>query len=189
MPSKKVEEIAEKVKELPPVGIVLAKLAAATTPEQRDAALEEGKEILKAEGLLDESGGWSKGALMQRIVDQDWQCAQQKQEVKTAQEMYDDEVESLPAYKAVERLTEELTNAKVRLDQEKLNSPEVQSAADNLAEQKGELKMRNEILSGLLVQYSLNHRVRSIIIEDENHVINLKATIGKKLKEQLELPF
>lgn len=188
MATDKVKELAEKTKELPPVGIVLVKLAAATTPEAREAALEEGKEILKAEGLLDANGQWSKGQLMQRIVDQDWQVAQQKQEVKTAQEMYDDEVESLPAYKAVERLTEELTNAKTRLDQEKLNSPEVQTAADKLAEEKGELKMRGEILSGLLVQYTINHRVRSILVQDENHVINLTAKIGRKLKEQLELP-
>lgn len=129
-----------------------------------------------------------KMQLMQAINDQDWKVAEQKQNVKVANEIYTDEVEALPAFKEVDRLSKELENAKTRLDQEKLNSPEVQSAADKLAEEKSELKIRSDYLSALLVQYSAGHKVRTIIVDDENHEIKLSAKIGRKLKEQMELP-
>ena len=164
----------------------MAKQAALDGVKESTVTISDGKtEVTMTTEQLSEL---PKMQLMQTINDQDWKVAEQKQAVKTAGEMYADEVEALPAFKEVERLTEQLTNAKTKLDQEKLNSPEVQTAADKLAEEKGELKIRSDYLSSLLVQYSAGHKVRTIIVDEENHEIKLTAKIGRKLKEQMELP-
>ncbi len=124
----------------------------------------------------------------QQIVDQDWLVQEQKESVKETQKDLDDLIDSKPEKQTVDRLEDQLRIAKEDLKRAELNDSQIVETKEILANQKTELKIRRSVLSTLLVHYVAEHKVQSIEIEESNREIKVNAKIGKRLKEQMELP-
>lgn len=130
----------------------------------------------------------SKQELQSQIVDQIHKVEQQVRKVSTVSEMIEDEEVGMSEREEVDTLTAQLDAAKEKLKLALLGNEAVNNLKEDLAEEKRELKFRRDVLSSLLVRYSADNRVKSIEVDQENHEIKLTGKIGKKIKEQMELP-
>lgn len=129
-----------------------------------------------------------KNADQEEIVGQDWFVHEQAEKVRETNRDLKSLIEDLEEKKLIDRLTEELEHAKENLRIYIISDKDIVSTKEILASEKTELKIRRSILSDLLVQYAANHKVQSIEVQGENHMISLTGKIGKMIKEQLELP-
>ncbi len=123
-----------------------------------------------------------------QIQDADWKLAEQKQNVGKLREMIADEIESMPAAQEVKRLVDELERVRKQLETDLLGNRQVNDLKDRLASENSELKARRVILSGLIVQYIAAFRVRSVEVDKENRELIVTGKLGRKIKEQMELP-
>ncbi len=126
--------------------------------------------------------------LQNQISDADWKVAEAKANKKTAADMVADHVEAMTEYKEVAQLKEQLEKARERLNEAKLRDETLESLLETLTEKTNDFNYQKLILSGLCIQYVSLHRVRSVEISQENREIKMVATIGRKLKQQVELP-
>ena len=131
----------------------------------------------------------SRGEMLDQINTADYNIAEQKQSVKTVEEMVQDELESMPEWKTFDEARKAFETAKEKLRIATLGNGKLNNQREKVHQEKTELKSRREILSGLLVRYAADYRVQSVEVDDANRVIVLSGRIGKKLKRnQSELP-
>lgn len=131
----------------------------------------------------------SKGEMLDMINDADWKMAEQKGKVRVAEEIAQDELESMPEWKAYDEAEKAFATAKEKLRVATLGNGKLNNQREKVHQEKLELKSRREILSGLLVRYAADYRVQSVEVDDANRVIVLSGRIGRKLKRnQSELP-
>lgn len=115
-----------------------------------------------------------------------------RQTVKNVEERIQDELDEMPAYK-------EFTDAEAVLAQKKenlriacLSNGELNNLKEQLAEEKAERKTRFQHLKSILWKFAMDYGVRSVqldpALDDENREIKLEGKLGRKLKEQGELP-
>lgn len=117
---------------------------------------------------------------LREINNADWKLQQAKERQSEAKKDIDAIDEALPEYQAVER-------AKADLEAARLRSQELQDAKDHHASCKVETEIARSTLSELLLRYSVNHKVRTVEIDNDNRIIEIKAKVGRKVDVQLEL--
>lgn len=130
----------------------------------------------------------SMSEMLEQINDADYKIAEQKQEVKTVEEMVQDELESMPEWKTFDEAAKAFETAKEKLRIACLSNGDLNNHKEELAQAKKELKFRQSVRSSLLVRYAVDYRLQSAEIDHQNREIILSARVGKKLKEQVELP-
>ncbi len=130
----------------------------------------------------------SRGEMLDQINTADYNIAEQKQNVKTVEEMVQDELESMPEWKAFDEAAKAFETAKEKLRVATLGNGDLNNHKEELAREKRELKFRQDVRSSLLVRYAIDYRLQSAEIDHQNREIVLSARIGKKLKQQVELP-
>ncbi len=176
----KPAEIAKKVKKLSPEGqaIIGAVLTGEAPTLDGDAMAQPRQTTLVP-----------KTELGRQIVDQDWKVQQQLEAVNKVRQQIHGVLEAIPSYAAVEGAKAALKEADEKLKSDALGSKKLNDLYEQLAEDRRELNFRTDVLSGLLVTYAADHRVKSIDIEGKNRLIKLEGKIGKKLDNQTELAF
>lgn len=131
----------------------------------------------------------TKGEMMDMINDADWKVAEQKGNVRVAEEMADDELQSMPEWKAYDEAEKAFATAKEKLRIATLGNGKLNNMKEKVHQEKVELKARKDVLSGLLVRYAADYRVQSVEMDDAPRMIVLSGRIGRKLKQhQTEMP-
>lgn len=126
---------------------------------------------------------------MEAIVNADCDVAEKRNELKTIAGTLSDQISALPEHNAVLEAKSALEAAKKKLNAAILKDEEIQDNFERHADAKKSVQSAEGVLSGLLVLYSAHHKVRSIEMDDkEYHEIVIKAKVGRKIKQQLELP-
>ena len=128
-----------------------------------------------------------KASQQKEIVRQAHKLDGLEAEAKRIRERIQEAVEALIAFDAVNDLTEQLKAAREQLKIEIQSSREINDLIETQVEHNRDLKFEREILSGLLVQYTADHRVKTVDVDGENHLITFNAKIGKALDNQTEL--
>lgn len=173
----KVKKLAEDIKTLSPAGQAAVGI------------------IIDAAGIHTEAGQniqtsiVSKHEMLDMINDADWKMAEQKGKVRIAEEIANDELESMPEWKIFDDAKKAFEIAKEKLRVATLGNGKLNNQKEKVHQEKQELASRRSILSSLLVRYAADYRVQSVEVDDANRVIVLSGRIGKKLKRnQSELP-
>lgn len=175
--SEKVEKLAKDIKKLSPAG----QAAVGIIIDHTGIHTEAGDQI--------QTSLVSKHEMLDMINDADWKMAEQKGKVRVAEEIAQDELESMPEWKAYDEAEKAFATAKEKLRVATLGNGKLNNQREKVHQEKLELKSRREILSGLLVRYAADYRVQSVEVDDANRVIVLSGRIGRKLKRnQSELP-
>ena len=131
----------------------------------------------------------SKHEMLDMINDADWKLAEQKGKVQVAEEIANDELESMPEWKAFDEAERAFATAKEKLRIATLGNGKLNNQREKVHQEKTELKARRDILSGLLVRYAADYRVQSVSVDETPRMIVLSGRIGRKLKrDQSELP-
>jgi len=131
-----------------------------------------------------------KHEMIDMINDADWKVAEQKNKVKTAEGMVQDEIEAMPTFKDMEAAQKAYEGAKERFRIACLSNGDLNNMKETVAHEKRELKHRREIISQLIVRYMADYRVMSVEAHDAPRVLVVTGKIGRKLRknEQGELP-
>jgi hypothetical protein len=175
--SEKVEKLAKDIKKLSPAG----QAAVGIIIDHTGIHTEAGDKI--------QTSIVSKHEMLDMINDADWKMAEQKGKVRVAEEIAQDELESMAEWKAYDEAEKAFATAKEKLRVATLGNGKLNNQREKVHQEKLELKSRREILSGLLVRYAADYRVQSVEVDDANRVIVLSGRIGRKLKRnQSELP-
>lgn len=115
-----------------------------------------------------------------------------KQTVKNVEERIQDELDEMEAYKEFKAAEATLAQKKENLRIACLSNGELNNLKEQLAEEKAERKSRFQHLKSILWKYATDYSVRSVqldpALDDENREIKLEGKLGRKLKEQGELP-
>lgn len=132
----------------------------------------------------------SKHEMIDQINDADWKVAEQKNKVKTAEDIRDEMIEAMPEFKALEAAEKAHEAAKERFRIASLGNGKLNNQKEIVAQEKRELKFRREIISQLIVRYMADYRVQSVEAHDAPRKLVVTARIGRKLRknEQGELP-
>lgn len=132
-----------------------------------------------------------KGEMHEQIIKADHDYKNAKQTVRNVQEMIDDELAEMTSFQEFKKAEEALARAKENLRIASLSNANLNNLKEQLAEEKANRKLRKDVLSGLLVRYSADFRVRTIRtdedIDDTYREIVLTGRIGRKQQEQVEL--
>lgn len=175
--SEKVEKLAKDIKNLSPAGQAVVGIVI----DHTGIHTEGGKQI--------QTSIVSKHEMLDMINDADWKLAEQKAKVRTAEEIANDELESMAEWIAYDKAQKEFAVAKEKLRIATLGNGKLNNQREKVHQEKVELASRKAIMSGLLVRYAADYRVQSVEVDDANRVIVLSGRIGRKLKRnQSELP-
>lgn len=126
--------------------------------------------------------------LARQIVDADMKREQLEEKVEKLKEAIKDEINSTDLGKAVHDMQIELNEKRKALQEQILGDSNLQKMKDNLTEYQTQLSVQTQIVSSLLVHWTAETRTRSIEVNDEMHIIHISARIGRKQREQMELP-
>lgn len=176
--SEKVEKLAKDIKKLSPAG----QAAVGIIIDHTGIHTEAGDKI--------QTSIVSKHEMIDMINDADWKVAEQKNKVKTAEDMRDDMIEAMPEFKVMEAAQKAHDVAKERFRIACLSNGDLNNQKETVAQEKKELKFRRDIISQLIVRYIADYRVMSVEAHDAPRVLVVTGKIGRKLKknEQGELP-
>lgn len=97
-------------------------------------------------------------------------------------------IEALPEHKDFAAASEAYDKAKEALELVISRNQEITAAKDSLTDLRQDVEDARDRLSSALLAYMVKHKVRSFEIDNQNHVIETRARIGKKLDNQMELP-
>ena len=177
MATDKVKKLAEDIDKLSPQG----KAVIGMVIDHTGIHTEAGENI--------QTSIVTKGEMMDMINDADWKVAEQKGNVRVAEEMSEDELQSMAEWKAYDEAEKAFATAKEKLRIATLGNGKLNNMKEKVHQEKVELKARKDVLSGLLVRYAADYRVQSVEMDDAPRMIVLSGRIGRKLKQhQTEMP-
>lgn len=132
-----------------------------------------------------------KGEMLEMILKADGDYKNARQTVKNVESAIQDELDEMSSYQEFKKAEEALAHAKENLRIASLSNGNLNNLKEQLAEEKSNRKLRLDILSGLIVRYCADFRVKSIRtdegIDDTYRELKLTGRIGRKLKQQVEL--
>lgn len=168
--ASKVEDLAEKTKQLSPAGQALVGAVL-------DASAADPEINLQPK---------SKAEYEQSIRLAQARVLREKSKLKTAKDMLKDEVESLDAFADFEEAKTSMAEAKAELEAAKIESGEVEHAQIAVDDAIAAVGTAQSLLSDLLVVYAGKYNTRTVNA-DQNRLIELTAKLGKVEPEQLTL--
>lgn len=186
IPLDKVTQLAEEIKKLPSAGMILARLAAADTDEQRAAILEEGKKLLEAEGMMPGEDSQGVDTIRQYADDLD----QLKGKEKAAEGVLEDIEKGWPERQEVDRLEDELAKAKEQLKSRRHGSTQYLQQTEIVAKVKRDKAEAKEVLSTYLVWHYRKTGELQVLMDEGNgdaRQVVVSARLGGKMKYQTSL--
>lgn len=182
----KIEDLAEKIKKLPSAGIILAKIAAADTPEQKEKAYAEAKQFLIQEGKMKTSDTKSMVDTI-RTYDRDIEIT--KNQIATLREIIQDKVKEKQEWIDLEEAREALQRARSALSTALLSDGEYNNRLEELAELRDKFKDQKQIQSDFIVAYYAETKEAQIELgaNGDARSLVLSGKLGKKQKYQISL--